>query len=149
MNIIKERPYSIITGGLLGLLFVVFLPYIDELAENFYDSFNPVVKMSGTLVEANKDYVLITITGEKLRGEECKVINGYGYFKDHAGFSHDAILERIDSDLPSRVRDKGLYNVGTWKVHPRIMDAKSVHISVQHICNGRSIISEVTNIKLG
>jgi hypothetical protein len=105
--------------------------------------------MVGTIHERTDGYVVLRITGEKVRGEECRLLAVYGYSIDAAGRLHDAVANRIDSPQTNRTRDRGEYDIGLWKVQPIYPNSVAVKVVAQHDCVGRVVLSTLAETALG
>jgi len=143
-----RMPWSALFGACVGVLMVLSTPEIVTDIRGVYDKFRPVLKMSGTVVSRDEDSVTLHITGEKLRGEECRLLSVFGYSVDKDGRLFDALAERIDRTATRRVREQGNYDIGLWRVKPITPDAVGVQVVAQHDCVGRVVLTVMAEARL-
>ena len=143
-----RMPWSTLAGVILGGSVVLMMPAFIGPLRDAYDAYFPVVRMTGALHEKTDSYVVLHITGEKVRGEECRQLAVFGYSIDAAGRLHDAVAQRIDPVQAGRVRDKGYYDIGLWKVQPIYPNSVAVKVVVQHDCVGRVVLSTLAETAL-
>ena len=143
-----EMPVAATVGVIAGLLMAFFAPQLVGGALGIYDANFPVLTMSGTITKVEPSAVTVHIQGTKHRGEECKLVNVYGYTVNAIGVRKDAIAERVDTPSTGRVRDKGTYDIGLWRVYPVDADAVSVQVWTHHDCVGRPILSKISDVTL-
>jgi hypothetical protein len=143
-----RMPWSTLTGTALGVAMVFVTPQWVGPVRDFYDSHFPVLKMSGTVVGREPDSVLLHITGEKIRGEECRLLQVYGYSVMTDGRLADATATRVDMIAVGRPRGPGFYDIGVWRVKPIGPEAVGVKVVAQHDCLGRLVLSTIAEAKL-
>ena len=143
-----EMPIAATIGLIGGLLLAFFAPQLVGGALSVYDANFPVLTMSGKITKVEPSSVTLHIVGTKHRGEECKLVNVYGYTISGIGIKKDAIAERIDVPMTGRVRDHGTYDIGLWRVYPVDTDAVSVQVWTHHDCVGRPILSKISDVNL-
>lgn len=142
-----KMPWSTLMGVCIGVAAVMSLPEIAGPLRGWYDDQFPVLRMSGKIVDRRGDAVILEITGEKLRGEECRLVSVYGYTVDGAGMKDTrAIVERVDRQATGQVRDDGYYNIGLWSVRPVGPDVKRVQVYTHHDCFGRAVLSVIADV---
>jgi hypothetical protein len=141
-------PWSTAAGGILGVLTVLATPNLVGPLRDAYDTAFPVVRMSGKLVQRDGDAVVLHISGNKLRGEECRLLAVYGYAVDAKGLLYDAVATRIDAPATNRMREAGSYDIGLWRVQPVVPGAVGVRVVAQHDCVGRVILSTIAEASL-
>lgn len=141
-------PLTIIVGVVTGLMIAWTAPAMVSWATDAYDAAFPVMRMSGTLVEAGSDYADVAITGRKLRGEECRLHSVYAYSLRSDGSRADASATRVDRPASSRLRDHGVYDIGVWRIYPVIANAARVQVWTHHVCVGRDVLSMIADVPL-
>ena len=72
-------PWSTAFGVLIGVGAVLMTPAVIGPVRDAYDLAFPVLRMHGTLVKREPDAVIVHISGEKVRGDECRLLAVYGY----------------------------------------------------------------------
>jgi hypothetical protein len=143
-----RMPWSTAFGAIAGIVIVLTMPSVIGPLREWYDASFPVLKMSGDVISRDSDSVSLHIKGEKLRGEECRLLAVYGYAIDKEGRLSDANATRMDVAVEGRIRDKGLYDIGIWKIRPVRKDAVAVRVVTQHDCIGRIVLSTIAEEKL-
>ena len=141
-------PCSTAVGVLIGGSGVVVSPSVVGPVLDAYDRVFPVMRMSGVLVEREPDAILIDMTGEKLRGKECRLLSVYGETLMPSGKWVDATATRIDREQVGKVRGAGQYDIGRWRIKPVSMDAIRAKVLMQHDCVGRVVISVVADVAI-
>jgi hypothetical protein len=74
-----RMPWSTFIGVLLGVTLVFVTPSVVGPLSDIYDSAYPVLRMKGTVEAREADAVVLHISGEKMRGDECRLLAVYGY----------------------------------------------------------------------
>lgn len=143
-----RMPWSTLMGAVIGVTAVLVTPNAVGPIRDLYDRYFPVLRMSGTVVERSGHSVVLHITGEKVRGDECRLLSVYGYAVMPSGFLADATATRLDREANSRVRDKGHYDIGLWRVVPVTDQAVGVRVVTQHDCVGRVVLSTIADVAL-
>ncbi len=143
-----RAPMSAFVGVCFGVMAVLGTPEIVGSLRSAYDSLRPVLRMSGVIASRDADAVILHISGEKMRGEECRLLAVYGYSVGADGLLKDADAKRIDAPQVNRQRDKGVYDIGLWRVGPIAPDAVGVRVVAQHDCVGRVILSTIAEASL-
>jgi hypothetical protein len=143
-----RMPWSTAFGVMIGVLAVLSTPTVIGPLRDVYDASFPVLRMTGTVVSRDGDSVTLHIKGEKLRGEECRLLAVYGYGIDRQGRLSDANASRTDAAVENRVRDRGVYDIGLWRVRPIGPDAVAVRVVTQHDCIGRVVLSTIAEATL-
>jgi hypothetical protein len=143
-----RMPWSTLAGIVIGVFVVLVTPTWVGPLRDAYDSSFPVLRMSGTVVARDDDSVTLHIRGEKLRGEECRLLSVYGYAVGPSGRLSDATATRVDQQPTARVRDAGDYDIGHWRVRPVTSDAVAVKVVAQHDCVGRVVLSTIAEANL-
>ena len=143
-----RMPWSTALGVLIGVGAVLMTPAVIGPVRDAYDLAFPVLRMHGTLVEREPDAVIVHISGEKVRGDECRLLSVYGYAVMPDGRLTDASATRIDAPQVGRARDKGRYDIGHWRVVPVTMDAARAMLVAQHDCVGRVVLSTIADVAL-
>ena len=143
-----RMPWSTAFGVLIGVGAVLMTPAVIGPVRDAYDLAFPVLRMHGTLVKREPDAVIVHISGEKVRGDECRLLAVYGYALMPDGRLADASATRIDVEQVGRVRDAGHYDIGHWRVVPVSMAATRVRVVTQHDCVGRVVLSTIADVPL-
>ena len=143
-----KMPWSTLFGMIIGGSAVLMTPAVIGPLRDAYDIAFPVLRMQGKLVAREPDAVVIHITGEKVRGDECRLRSVYGYTIMPNGLHADAIATRIDMPQTSRDRDRGYYDIGMWRVVPVNPGALRVLVVTQHDCVGRIVLSTIADVTL-
>ena len=143
-----RMPWSTAAGVVIGVGAVLMTPTVIGPLRDAYDQAFPVLRMHGTVVARESDAVTIHIKGEKLRGDECRLLSVYGYAVMPSGALADATAKRVDIQETGRVRDAGVYDIGHWRVVPVSKNAVRVKVVTQHDCVGRVVISTIADVPL-
>lgn len=143
-----RMPWATLIGVAIGVGAVLMTPTVLGPLRDLYDDLFPVLRMSGTLVERDGDAVLIHIRGEKIRGDECRLLSVYGYAVMPDGRLTDATATRVDAPQQNRVRDRDHYDIGIWRVHPVLPGAVRAKVITQHDCVGRVVLSTIADVML-
>lgn len=141
-------PFFAVVGGLIGLTWAVALPDIVGWASDFYDGVRPIVRVQSEIVQRSLNSVTVHMSGEKLRGDECRLMTIYAYTIDSGGKSFDANITRLDRPRDGRQRERGTYDFGVWEIWPVDATAKSVEVWLHHSCRGRDVLTKVVSLKL-
>jgi hypothetical protein len=141
-------PWSTAIGVCIGVLAALATPAMVGPVRNLYDDLFPVTRMRGELVEREPGAVVLRITGEKLRGNECRLLAVYGYSVLPDDSLADADASRIDAPAAPRLRNAGSYNLGLWRVAPVAADATGVRVVAQYDCVGRIVLSVIADTDL-
>ena len=141
-------PFTAFFGMLFGVLMVLATPSVIGPVRDWYDTMFPVLRMQGSVVERDNHSVVVHITGEKIRGDECRLLSVYGYSVMPNGILADATATRIDAAPTGRVRDRGYYDIGFWRVVPVTDRAARVMVVTQHDCVGRTVLSTIADVAL-
>ena len=143
-----RMPWSTLFGVLIGVGAVLMTPTVIGPLRDIYDKAFPVLKMNGKIVERTEHSVVLHIIGEKIRGDECRLLSVYGYAILPNGLLSDATATRIDSVATGRIRDRGAYDIGLWRIVPVNLDAVRVRVIAQHDCVGRVVLSTIADVAL-
>ena len=137
--------WTIVTAVIFGWLMAPSSHSISDYVWSLYDARNPVVAYKGEILKREGDRVTIHVYGRKLRDCEAVIgsVNSYS-IKD--GVLYGAHEQRLSGDSSSR--PVGLVDLGTWLIWPAVEGAQEVKMSVRHLCDGRSITTEVVRVKL-
>ena len=130
---------------MLGLLFALLLQPITPMAKHWYETSTPVVEMIGSVVERTDEFVLIHITGKKLRA--CEYMHMSAFTKSDEGYLRDAFLDRIGKPIVGATKPVGLYDLGLWKVWP-LEGGTHASVFVQHDCGGEPVLSKIADVSL-
>ena len=104
----------------------------------------PVLQMAGRVVDRGQGYVVVHITGRKLR--ECRYAGLTAYTIDPQGVRFDAAIRREDLPQTGSTRPPGDYDIGRWRIWPTHADSRAVLVFADHLCAGvqvRSLVAEV------
>ena len=110
-----------------------------------YDQLRPVVTMQGEIVARTPDSVTVHMWGSKNR--ECRYIGIQAFSHLAGGLRQDTNIERVDQHTNGRTKPAGVYDIGTWRIHP-ITGAQAASVYVQHDCDGRVVLTEVAEVSL-
>ena len=143
-----RMPWSTAFGVLVGVGAVLMTPTVIGPLRDAYDTAFPVLVMTGKVIEREPDAVIVHISGEKIRGDECRLLSVYGYAIMPNGLLADATATRIDAPATGRVRDKGHYDIGNWRIVPVDRNAVRVRVVAQHDCVGRVVLSTIADVGL-
>lgn len=143
-----RMPWSTLSGVVIGVAAVLIAPSVVGPMRDAYDGAFPVLRMTGEVVKREPGAVVIHIKGEKVRGDECRLLTVYGYTVAPSGVLIDASATRVDAVATGRVRESGHYDIGWWRVVPVSMDAKRAIVMTQHDCVGRVVLSTVADVAL-
>lgn len=148
LRLLVGMPLTVALGIGIGLLIAWSAPQFVGLATEAYDEAFPVLRMRGELVDVQADYADLRIRGEKLRGEECRLVKVYAYTVRSDGSRADADALRQDLPQTARPRPAGVYDIGVWRVRP--IDAAAVRAQVwtHHSCVGRDVLSLIADVAL-
>jgi len=141
-----EMPIAAALGLIIGLGAAAVGPHVVGGSLALYDEMFPVMSMTGHVVAADSESVTIHITGRKNRGEECRLVSVYGYTFNGSDPPLDAVAERIDKPAEGRIREKGFYDIGRWRVYPVGLNATRVEVWTHHECVGRPILSKIAEV---
>lgn len=137
-------PLSITLGALIGLLLSpISWGAMDWLMAG-YDRAYPVVEMSGQITGRTPTSVDVHISGRKSR--DCTYIQLQAYAV-RAGTLHDANIQRLDIPERGDTKQRGAYDIGTWRVWPTD-GATGALVMVQHLCAGRIVTTKITEVTL-
>lgn len=145
---IAAMPVAVLVGSVIGVMAVYIAPQFVGSVTAVYDDIFPVLTMSGKLVNKGPDYVDIHIKGKKHRGEECRLMNVYGYTRRPDGLRADAVATRIDKSETRRIRDEGDWDIGIWRVQPVDSLADRAEVWTHHNCVGRDILTRIAEVRL-
>lgn len=145
---LTKTPMAAIVGVILGLGLAIMAPQISTSLLSAYDNHFPVLTMTGSIVKVEASAITLKISGTKHRGEECRLVSVYGYTLSADGIKHDAIAERVDTPAMGRIRDKGTYDIGLWRVYPVVSNAVSLEVWTHHTCVNRPVLSKISDVKL-
>ena len=112
----------------------------------YYDEARPVVRMSGQLVVADGEQVVLRIGGEKLRA--CQYLSIAGYWRMRDGTLRDANERRVDQEQQGDTKPPGRYDIGEWRLWPRESGAVAAVCYASHNCNGRLIVSKIADVEI-
>ena len=112
----------------------------------YYDELRPVVRMSGQLVDADHEQVVLRISGDKLRS--CQYLSIAGYWRMRDGTLRDANERRIDQEQAGDTKPVGRYDIGEWRLWPREAGSVAAVCYVSHNCGGRLIVSKIADVEL-
>ena len=113
---------------------------------DWYDAHNPVVRWHGELVSQAEDFVLVRVSGEKLR--ECDYVPAsLESYAVRASVRFDAREQRVDGIEGATSRPVGPANLGVWKLWP-VKGADSVEMWIAHECSGRIVRSKMVDVAL-
>ena len=142
-----SMPWASLLGVFLGITIVLAIPAFVGPLRDTYDEYFPVMNMTGALESRDIDSAILRIKGQKVRGDECRLLSTYGYSIQPDGFLKDASAIRVDRPATGRVRDKGYYDIGLWRVHPVETNAVGAQVVMQHDCVGRVVLSTVADVR--
>lgn len=143
-----RMPWSTLVGACIGVAAVIAVPEWVAPLRGAYDAHFPVLRMTGEVIERDADSVVLHIKGEKLRGEECRLMDIHGYAVAQDGSLSDAVATRLDTPQTGRIREAGAYDIGLWRVRPVLPDARGVKVVAQHDCVGRIVLSTIAEVTL-
>jgi hypothetical protein len=143
-----RMPWSTLIGVCIGVGVILVTPQVIGPLRDAYDRQFPVLRMTGTVVAREPDAVVVHIRGEKIRGEECRLMDVYGYALDKDGRLHDATATRIDKPSENRVREAGVYDIGHWRVKPVPPNMTAIKVMTSHDCLGRVVLSTIAEVTL-
>ena len=141
-------PFTVAVALLVGMMLPAVLPHVGGFFANLYDDTFPVLVMSGSVVASDGDSVTVRISGEKLRGDECKFLSITGVTLDASGVKTQANITRIDVPQNGNTKDRGKWDIGLWKIQPVTDAAVSVQAYTNHSCLGRIINTKIVDVKL-
>lgn len=104
----------------------------------------PVVQMQGRVVERGQGFVVVHMTGRKLR--ECRYVGLTAYTINPQGVRFDASIRRDDLPETGDTKPPGTYDIGRWRIWPTHADSRSLLVFADHLCNQiqvRSLVAEV------
>lgn len=141
INALRNNFYTI----LLALVFVGLAQPLAPMARGWWNATAPVVNMKGVLVEKTPDYVLIHITGEKLRA--CKFVN-ISAFTEADGNLIDSFITRMGyTKIDGATKPIGKHDLGLWRVYP-INGSKKALVYVQHDCAGEVVMTKIAEVSI-
>jgi hypothetical protein len=140
---------SILVGAAIAPAALESVNYVVGRYLKQYDIDNPIVSMSGRLVDANPDEVLVNIAGTKSadRADECSFVRVQAYTKDAAGVLRDAYIKRVDMQEDGHTKPAGAFDIGVWRIWPR-GDAVAVLVFALHDCGGRNVRTNIAEVAL-
>jgi hypothetical protein len=136
---------NVVVGCLVGLMAAPAGVWVYEEARATYDRLNPVVSMSGVLVETTGQTVRIGIRGSKHR--DCMYLRMVSYGVDSKGTRHDMHMARLSMAEVGDSKPVGNYDLGIWELVPR-GDAKRVQVDVVHLCGSRTVRTMIADVAL-
>lgn len=108
----------------------------------------PVVIMSGELVEGPVNgYVMVHMTGTKVRGEECEYKGIQAQGDRIIGLPVDLRSQRVDIPETGTTKSAGEYDIGVWKIWP-VDGIYRIRVNVGHDCQGSKVATEIARITL-
>jgi hypothetical protein len=110
-----------------------------------YDYVRPVVSMQGEIVERTADSVTLHMWGSKNRA--CKYIGIQGFSQVGNGPKRDTIITRLDMPSEGKTKPAGVFDIGHWRLQP-VTGADHVSVYVQHDCDGRVVLTKITEVTL-
>ena len=111
-----------------------------------FDRAYPVVEMSGTLLRATDNEVVVSIAGRKLR--DCQYLRITAYAVGSDGVMRDAYIERVDHPEKGETKPIGAYDIGAWRVWPT-HGAAAVRVYVHHVCGSRLVTTLIADVSAG
>jgi hypothetical protein len=107
----------------------------------------PIAVMKGDLVTRTDDYIRIHITGEKVRGVECKYL-GIQAFGDRAvGSPVDLTIRRVGLESEGLTKPAGKFDIGTWELRPSF-GIITARIYTTHDCEGTLWPTKIAEVSL-
>ena len=107
----------------------------------------PVAKMQGELVEKTPEYLRVHITGEKVRGVECRYL-GMQAFGDRAvGSPVDLTIRRVDMPSEGLTKPQGKFDIGTWELRPSF-GVTVAKIYTTHDCDGTLRATKIAEVRV-
>jgi hypothetical protein len=144
-NHIWQNKYTILSAIIFWLIVGPGLGRgFETLFYSWYDTANPVVSFTGSIVSKSKSEVVIHIAGRKNRA--CTFVDGS--FQSYAvrnGVLHSAYEQKFEAIDGSR--PVGPADVGTFKIWP-VEGAEAVRVFVQHDCDGRIVQTKIADVRL-
>jgi len=135
---------------LFAVIFGIFISPASTTGSHFvygiYDSFFPVVTMTGSLVRREGDGgVVIHLAGKKNRA--CRFVQ-LDSFSKASGILRDATETRVDG-VPQNSTSSpvGPFDQGNWLVWPTT-EADQIVMYVEHDCDGRIVTTKIAEVKL-
>lgn len=143
---IFRYPGAAVAGLLAGLVLLVPMAQsVSQQALLTWDRLNPVVSMSGMLVQSSADEVVLSISGVKHR--DCQYLRITAYTEWADGSMRDAYISRIDMPEKGETKPKGNFHIGSWRVWPRAGGVR-VLAYVHHLCGSRMVTTKVADVPL-
>lgn len=107
----------------------------------------PVVKLTGRLVQRDDTQVLMRITGEKLRS--CRYAGITAFAINASGVRRGANIELVGA-VPQRgvTVPVGAYDFGLWRVWPVDADAAVIMVFVEHVCGSVIVQTMAAEVRL-
>ena len=132
---VHRMRWTIAVAAVIGLTFSA--PLI-ELFYGWYDSFFPILRLEGKVLERAESTLAVSVIGEKLR--DCAVVpDSTAAFILRGSTFHDALAERI-AGRPSN-RPVGPVYLGMWRLSPVPPGSERAVMYVRHECALRHFVT--------
>jgi len=144
MRLVRQ-PFTVLFAVIFGLLIAPLVTIGMHGLASIYDDAFPVVSMHGELVYADKDEVLIRISGVKHRS--CQYLRVQAMVRSANGDMSDAYIQRADIRENGDSKPPGNYYLGEWRIWPR-SNAVEVVVNANHLCGDRLVITQIAKVPL-
>ena len=133
-----KRWWLTLAGAITGIFLAPAFSYGVGAVTDFYYSLSPVSKLSGAVVKADTNEIVVHLRALKRYAPSCQSLMLRARTIDEKGEYESARLWRLDQPATGEPLPEGLHDVGIWKIVPR-SDGIKVVIAPMYDCGGRVV----------